>query len=91
MPMEITKPKFNKKRCLECRYCGVGKGGFVVNGKSLFCDYATITNSTCLRRTRKGEVIDLRGSDYDNCLLYAPGKVNKTKQLIVGRVYERRG
>lgn len=91
MPMEITKPKFNKKICLSCRYCGYGRGSYTVRGKAVFCDYATITNQTCLTRDNKGNVIDLRGTDYNNCQLYASGKTDKTNQFITRNAYERRG
>ena len=91
MPIELTTPKFNKERCLSCRYSGRGNGGYVANGKQVYCDYANIAEHTCLTRGPKGKVIDRRGTDYNNYLLYAPGKVNKTKQLIVGGNYERRG
>lgn len=72
------KPKFDKNMCIRCKYHGRGKQGFSAktsNGYvSVFCDYANITDSTCLRRTSRGAVRDIRGDDYSDCALFSPGK-----------------
>lgn len=70
------KPKFNKKRCLECKYHGFGHGYYVeMKGKKypVYCNYASITDSTCLKPLNSEESYDLRGEDYENCLLFSSG------------------
>jgi len=76
-------PKFDKKKCLVCKYHGIGCGGFTVrkhnNMIHVFCDYATITKDTCLTKTTDGATIDRRGDDYDNCQLYDAGNVSRDR------------
>ena len=75
----MSKPKFDKRKCLKCKYHGLGCGGYPVkvgfNGKSIpvFCNYS-LSERTCLRKQKDGQIIDIRGNDYNNCKLYEAGK-----------------
>ena len=77
-----SKAKFDKNICIRCKYHGRGKQGFSAKCgntyTSVFCDYANITDSTCLKRTGKGEIIDMRGEDYSDCKLFSPGRTEHT-------------
>lgn len=67
------KPKFDKKKCKRCKYRGRGTGYIVKTGFSpIHCDYARTNDQTCLTRIGK-DVIDRRGNDYNNCLLFEEG------------------
>ena len=63
--------KHNKKQCRKCIYRGNMQAPQVV-----FCNYAAITDRTCLRREGK-EVIDIRGEDHERCELFEEGKKEK--------------
>jgi hypothetical protein len=84
----MTKSKFDKRKCKPCIYHGnrLGSGG-------ISCNYSGITDKTCLKRGTKGTVIDSRGEDYYNCLLFEPGKsAKKVSAIYVGKkIYEGRG
>lgn len=75
----MEKPKFNKNRCLTCKYARFMVGGFAakVNGKSipLICSYGTINpmGETCLFVDENRNLVDKRGTDYNNCKLYSEG------------------
>ena len=81
-----NKPKFNKSKCLKCKYHGLGCGGYTVRrNKSMvhvYCNYAFINDMTCLQPGPRNTTIDLRGDDYDNCKLFVEGKVENVKQQI---------
>ena len=76
-----NKPKFDKSKCLKCKYHGRGKNGYSTRKGNttvaVFCDFATITDTTCLKRNDKGTAKDLRGEDFDNCKLFSPGKAER--------------
>lgn len=92
----MKKAKFDKKKCLKCKYHGLGVGYSVKasNGtfKRVFCDYSGITDSTCLKPGPNHTVIDLRGDDYKNYKLFVNEKLQKeVPQLVIGRKrYEER-
>ena len=65
---ESKTMKHNKKQCRKCIYRGNMQGPSL-----LFCNYAAITDRTCLRRKGK-EVIDIRGEDHERCELFEEGK-----------------
>lgn len=75
----MSKPKFNKKKCLKCKFHGTGVG-YPVRVKSKNGNWTTINvhcnygagqgGSSCLRPLNCQETYDLRGEDYDNCLLF---------------------
>jgi len=79
MNMRRNKPKFDKKKCLKCRYHGTGCGGYPVklNDRGItvtvYCNYTTLMDDTCLKRV-KGEIVDRRGEDYHDCKLFEEGK-----------------
>ena len=81
-----NKPKFSKKRCLRCKYHGLGHHGFVtcIDGKgvNIYCNYATITGHTCLKPVSPHESVDLRGDDYYNCRLFSEGKMIRERNVI---------
>lgn len=71
----MDKPKFKKRKCLQCKYHSTGIGyGMNVGGKHIRvnCNYSA-TGKTCLRKTENG-IIDTRGDDYNHCNLYVKGK-----------------
>lgn len=66
-------PKFDKKKCKRCKYHARGAGYVVKTGLSpVHCDYARAHDQICLTRVGK-EVIDRRGNDFNNCLLFEEG------------------
>ena len=75
----MAKPKFDKRKCLKCKWHGLGCGGYPVrvgfNGRTLpiYCNYS-ISERTCLKKLKDGSIIDSRGDDYNNCKLFEPGK-----------------
>ena len=73
------KPKFNLDKCVQCRFHGTG-AGYPVGSRHLpiFCNYAGIKDKTCLCLI-KGEVVDRRGDDPNNCQLFEKGKAPKTE------------
>lgn len=69
-----SKPKFNKKKCVKCKYHSTGLGyPVMIDGhqKTIHCNYS-ITGQTCLRMTENG-IVDARGYDYNHCKLYEKG------------------
>lgn len=88
-----SKPKFNKHKCLNCKYHNEITYGHYVRVKvgdkykqlHVGCDYANITHQTCLYLYENKQVQDRRGTDYNNCLLYEQGKIkaiDKSKRNI---------
>ena len=63
------KSKFNKSKCATCKYHGKLNNG---DGRKVHCYYVGSTGRACLRRVGK-EVIDIRGNDFNNCLIYEKG------------------
>ena len=70
------KGKFNKKKCHTCIYHGNTSG---LTANQTICNYAAITGHTCLRRNDKGDPVDIRGNDGENCKIYENGKAIKSK------------
>lgn len=72
--------KFNKDKCKKCKYHRK-----FPSGQFVFCNYASLTDQTCLRSIGK-EVIDIRGDKYNGCKLFSEGKAldDKTDNLLVG-------
>lgn len=76
-----STPKFNKTKCLKCKYHGGGSSlnlGYPVhteNGdiKYIYCDYMCVTGRSPIEPTPKRGIYDIRGNDYDNCRLYERG------------------
>ena len=77
--------KFDKKRCLKCKYhagCNTEVGG---QYSRVICNYASINRSSCLKRGVNGSVVDSRGDDFYNCLLFEQGAaIKEIKQLHYG-------
>ena len=71
MPIKRTI-KHSKKRCRRCIYRGNMQGPSL-----LFCNYAAVTDRTCLRR-EGNKVIDIRGEEYEQCKLFEEGIKAKT-------------
>ena len=75
--MARIKPKFDKQKCLKCRWHGMGLGWSAImpDGKnvSIHCNYSGYHDTTPLRSGANSTILDLRGEDYDNCLLYVEG------------------
>ena len=87
------KPQYDKEKCLQCKYHGRGSIGFAAkekelnnesdkNPKLIYCNYASVTGLTCTRRVHDDVIIDIRGGNYNNCLLYEKGKKAYTKRHI---------
>ena len=84
-----SKPKFNKRKCLTCKFHGEASWGYPVKSGDtsihVSCDYISLTKDSCLKTDGKGEIIDTRGNDYNNCLKYKSGKLsvlNKVKNTF---------
>lgn len=75
----MHKTKFDRKKCLTCIYRG-GSQGSCTSIKNLHCNYSGIMTATCLKRipNKDGEIMDIRGKDYDNCRLYEKGRQIKS-------------
>ena len=70
----MSKPKYNKVKCKKCCFRVSDTSAYRTDdGDSVSCNYSTIMGKTCLRRGEHGTVIDIRGNDYDNCLLFKEG------------------
>lgn len=79
----MNKPKFNKKKCLKCKYHSKHPIGWPVRVKQKDGTYKTV-NVSCnynfsgevaLKRdaSNKNGYKDSRGDDYNNCLLFKEG------------------
>lgn len=72
-----TKPKFNKDKCLKCKYhskqLSGGYQGKGEDGKNYYvhCNYSK-TGQTCLIDTGF-DTYDMRGEDYNDCKLFKEG------------------
>lgn len=78
----MDKPKFNKRKCLKCKYHSAGFGVPIRDGDKqlrVHCNYSA-TGKTCLRKTENG-IIDTRGDDYNHCKLYVKGKVIEEEMI----------
>lgn len=79
----MDKPKFSKRKCLECKYHSVGIGdGVNVDNKyiRIHCNYSA-TGETCLKKTENG-IIDQRGEDYLHCKLFKKGKAIDEEDIL---------
>ena len=84
----MARAKFDKHKCLRCKYAVNMSGGYCVRGKdekpiSLLCDYSgnNKDGKTCLYIGEDRKVHDRRGEDYHNCKLFTPDKENKRRSL----------
>ncbi len=68
----------NKKVCEKCKYRGV-----FIGNKSIHCYYAGLTSETCLKLVDK-KVIDRRGNDPNNCLLFEEGEAMENEEFKYG-------
>lgn len=68
-------PKYNPAMCRKCKYHGKG-AGYNYKSTMVHCNYANETRRTCLQMI-DGQVVDTRGGDYNNCLLFEPGKPDR--------------
>ena len=55
----------NKEQCRKCKFSGGKQDGM----ETMYCNYAAINDQTCLHKV-DGKVVDRRGNDKDNCLLF---------------------
>lgn len=69
----VRKMQKRKVKHRQCKSCVFGSPEHE-NCKSYHCYRAGATGETCLKIMPDGRVIDIRGNDPDNCLLYRPGK-----------------
>ena len=65
---DYMRPKFKKSRCKKCKYHGTLSGV-----QKVFCNYASLEGHSCIYR-QGSHIIDKRGCDYENCLLFKKGK-----------------
>ena len=80
-----SSPKFDKMKCLTCKYRSQAmnlewpvKVGSKI--KYVYCNYLCVTGISTL--TKNG---DRRGTDYDNCLLYEEGDmITKREKIPLG-------
>ena len=75
------------KQCAKCVYRGR------LNFLGGFCNYAAVTERTCIRTTDQGETIDTRGADPNDCMLFEKGKKRDGKRELstvkFGGIYDR--
>ena len=78
----MMSEKFDKRKCSKCQYRGC------LSTTLTYCNYASITGETCLRRNRDGSLRDIRG-EGPGCLLYCRGeqilKEKEDNQIEYGR------
>lgn len=77
--------KFDKKKCKKCKYHRK-----FPSGQFVFCNYASLTDKTCLKKVGK-EIIDIRGNKFDGCKLFCEGEAmdDKTEKILMrGNEYE---
>lgn len=55
----------NKEQCRKCKWSGGKQDGM----QTLFCNYASQNDHTCLQR-KGSKIVDIRGNDKRNCLLF---------------------
>lgn len=76
------KPKFDKNKCLKCKYHIERLGGYhakrVGREVSVMCNYLGATGHSCLTLDDNGVKIDRRGEDHKDCKLYQKGKMLKS-------------
>lgn len=73
--MAEFKSKYNKKKCATCIYRGThGASGL---GVKYYCNFSDAGKSATIRIGK--DVIDTRGGDFNNCLLYEKGAQRKGK------------
>ena len=71
----MVKAKHSKRKCLKCKWHGTGVGYPVKVGNQhvmVHCNYSGYHETTTLRSIG-GKVVDLRGEDRLNCLLFEEG------------------
>ena len=66
---------FNKKKCRSCVYQMKYTGGSKdeVDYTHIMCGYSLMKRTTCMKLMPDNEIVDIRGDDPDNCLLYLKG------------------
>lgn len=64
-----VKSTFDKNKCKTCMYHGNLSG---VDNTTIFCNYASLTDSSCLYR-KGSHIFDKRGNEPENCKLYEEG------------------
>lgn len=65
--------KYDKKKCKKCKWHGSLVGSGATGTKGVYCNYGSLHRCSCLKRI-KGHIVDRRGGDFNNCLLYEKGK-----------------
>lgn len=64
---------YNKELCNRCVYRGT-IGSRDGSSESTVCDYASLSkNGTCIKYVH-GAIVDIRGNNKDECLLFRRGK-----------------
>lgn len=71
----MRKSRFNKSKCKKCKYHGRLHG---VGHNTIHCNYSSINQKSTLQRINN-KIVDTRGADYNNCLLYESGKSKRDK------------
>ena len=89
MQLEIkSKPKFSKRKCLDCIYHTLTSQGYPTRIKqgnkyhtlNVACNYCELTKQTCLCLDGGKNIVDKRGNDYNNCKLFKSKKEHKLKK-----------
>lgn len=91
-------PKFDKDKCLKCKWHGVGIGWPVKvktsNGRettiSIHCNWSSHNGSACLKAASNNTAIDIRGEDYHNCLLFKEGEMEDDGDDNYGNILRER-
>lgn len=70
-----NSPKFNKQKCMECKYHAEGTAGWQLEKRRVYCNFAILNSYTCLKRGAKGTAVDIRGENYEKCKLFSKGAI----------------
>ena len=76
----------NKRKCRSCVYHMKYTGGGKVDDETDFtshimCGYGLMKHTTCMKSMPDGTLLDIRGDDPENCLLYTKGHKRANKVL----------
>ena len=75
-----------RKQCRKCKWHGVLSG--YANHKAYFCAYSQYHDRPAMQRADNGSLIDTRGRDHYDCLLFECGDP-ETRQLSKTKIYRK--
>lgn len=80
----IDNRKFDKHKCVKCKYHSHMGGASGHNPNNAYCNYNVLNHTTCLKRipNKEGEIYDIRGDDFNNCKMYCAGKAIDAREGV---------